>query len=64
MKEPRYKTMRMTVEKTTFSSNTDSRQDIVACYHDSGNIRVFELFQNARSAGLQLVLKDDEADEI
>jgi hypothetical protein len=56
--------VRVRVEKTTFSSNTDGRQDVVACYHYSSNIRVFEFFQNTRSARLQLVLEDDETDEI
>lgn len=64
MKKPGHKTVRMTIEKTALSGNADRREDVVACYHHSGDVGLFELLQHFRCAGLQLVLEDDETKEV
>lgn len=56
--------MRRLLNKTALSRNADSCQDVVASAHDLPDIRIVKFADDICRCLLELVLKNDEADEL
>lgn len=51
------------LQQTTFSRDTDGRQNVVTRNHYCSDVGIDELFEYRSGAGFQFVFEDNESDE-
>lgn len=54
---------RISIYEATFPGNTDGGEDVISCAHDSAYTGLSQLSDNRCSCVLQLIFKDNEAQE-
>lgn len=58
------KAMGLSIHETTLSCHADGRQDVVTGHHYCPNVGVKKLLNDSCSCGLELVLKNNEANKV